>query len=158
MLYVNYTSTEKKRACHLLITPVCENCQHHIWSDLISYYYLSHFKIVCIFPGATWNSCLPKKLFLVYLYQPPNLHPTSQPEMIYLSFGRDWILGSGSAEFSGFPGGTSGEEATCRCRRCKRCWLNPWVGKIPWRGAWQLSPAFLSGESHGHRSLAGYSP
>ena len=29
-----------------------------------------------------------------------------------------------------------------------------WVGKIPWRRAWQLLP----GESHGQRSLAGYSP
>ena len=24
-----------------------------------------------------------------------------------------------------------------------------WVGKIPWRRAWQLTPAFLPGESHG---------
>ena len=41
---------KKQRACHLLLTPICENRQHHIWSDLISYYYLSHLKIVsCIF-------------------------------------------------------------------------------------------------------------
>ena len=26
------------------------------------------------------------------------------------------------------------------------------------RRAWQLTPVFLSGESHGQRSLAGYSP
>ena len=31
-------------------------------------------------------------------------------------------------------------------------------GKIPWRRAWPLTPAFLPGESHGQRSLAGYSP
>ena len=35
---------------------------------------------------------------------------------------------------------------------------NPWVGKIPWRRAWQPTPVFLHGESHGQRSLAGYSP
>ena len=35
---------------------------------------------------------------------------------------------------------------------------NPWVGKIPWRRAWQPTPVFLPGESHGQRSLAGYSP
>ena len=29
-------------------------------------------------------------------------------------------------------------------------------GKIPWRKAWQPSPIFLSGESHGQRSLAVY--
>ena len=34
----------------------------------------------------------------------------------------------------------------------------PGVGKIPWRRAWQPTPVFLLGESHGQRSLAGYSP
>ena len=33
-----------------------------------------------------------------------------------------------------------------------------WVGKIPWRRAMQPPPAFLPGESHGPRSLVGYSP
>ena len=28
----------------------------------------------------------------------------------------------------------------------------------PWRRAWQLAPVFLPRESHGRRSLAGYSP
>ena len=27
-----------------------------------------------------------------------------------------------------------------------------------WRGKWQPTPVFLPGESHGQRSLAGYSP
>ena len=34
----------------------------------------------------------------------------------------------------------------------------PWVGKIPWRRAWQPIPIFLPGKSHEQRSLAGYSP
>ena len=29
---------------------------------------------------------------------------------------------------------------------------------IPWRREWQPTPIFLPGESHGQRSLAGYSP
>ena len=29
---------------------------------------------------------------------------------------------------------------------------------FPWRKKWQPTPLFLSGESHGRRSLAGYSP
>ena len=33
-----------------------------------------------------------------------------------------------------------------------------WVGKVPWRRKWQLTPVFLPGESHGQRSLEGYSP
>ena len=47
----------------------------------------------------------------------------------------------------GFPGGTSGKELVCQCRRCKRSEFGPWVGKIPWRRAWQPTPAFLPGDS-----------
>ena len=36
--------------------------------------------------------------------------------------------------------------------------LIPRVGKVRWRRAWQPTPVFLPGESHGQRSLAGYSP
>ena len=57
-----------------------------------------------------------------------------------------------------FPGGASGEEPTRQRRRCKRLWLDPWVGKIPWRRAWQPTAVFLPGESHGQRNLAGSSP
>ena len=58
----------------------------------------------------------------------------------------------------GFPGGARGKELTGQCRRHKRLGFNPWVGKIPWRRAWQPTPVFLPGESHGQRGLAGYSP
>ena len=36
----------------------------------------------------------------------------------------------------GFPGGSSGKEPTCQCRRYKRHGLDPWVRRIPWRRAW----------------------
>ena len=58
----------------------------------------------------------------------------------------------------GFPCGTSGKEPTCQCRRLKRRGLHHWVGKIPWRRAWQPTPELLPGESHGQRSLVVYSP
>ena len=58
----------------------------------------------------------------------------------------------------GFPGVTSGKEPTCQCRRCKRCRFDPWAWKILRMRAWQLTPVFLLGESHGQRSLEGYSP
>ena len=32
------------------------------------------------------------------------------------------------------------------------------MGKIPWRREWQPTPVFLPGESHGQRTLVGYSP
>ena len=57
----------------------------------------------------------------------------------------------------GFPGGASGKKSTCQCKRHKRCGFNPWVGKIPWRRKCQPTLAFLLGEFHGQKSLAGYS-
>ena len=42
------------------------------------------------------------------------------------------------------------------CLLCRRPEFDSWLGKIPWRRAWQ--PISLPGEPHGQRSLAGYSP
>ena len=50
-----------------------------------------------------------------------------------------------SVHLLGFPGGTSGKEPTCQCRSHKGREFSPWVGKIPWRRAWQL------GTLHGGR-------
>ena len=36
--------------------------------------------------------------------------------------------------------------------------FDPWVEKIPWRREWLPTAVFLPGESHGQRSLVGYSP
>ena len=46
-------------------------------------------------------------------------------------------------------------ELAWQCRRYKRHRFDPWARKIPWR---QPNPVFLPGESHGQRSLMGYSP
>ena len=62
------------------------------------------------------------------------------------------------SEFKGFPGGTSGKEHACQCRRPKRHKFNPWERKILWRREWQLTLVFLPGESHRQKSLVGYSP
>ena len=43
--------------------------------------------------------------------------------------------------------GSVGVEPACQCRRHKRRRFHPWVGKIPWRRAWQAIPVFLPGES-----------
>jgi len=56
----------------------------------------------------------------------------------------------------GFPGGASGKEPTCQCRRHERPGFSSWIGKIPWRRAWKPTPILLPGESHGQRSLIGY--
>ena len=46
-----------------------------------------------------------------------------------------------------FPGGISGKELACQCRRLKRLELDPWVRKILWKRAWQTTPVFLPEES-----------
>ena len=58
-------------------------------------------------------------------------------------------------EWSRLPRYLSGKESACQCRRCG---FDPWVGKIPWRRKWKLTPVFLLRKSHGQRSLMGYSP
>ena len=52
------------------------------------------------------------------------------------------------------PNGLSGKESTYQWRRCG---FTPWVGKIPWRRKWQLTPVFLPGKFYGQRSPTGYS-
>ena len=47
----------------------------------------------------------------------------------------------------GFLGGTRVKELACLCKRLKRRGFDPWVGKIPWRRAWQSTPVLLCGES-----------
>ena len=51
----------------------------------------------------------------------------------------------------GFPGGASGREPACQCRRCERCGFSRWVWKI-WRRAWHPSPVIRQ------RRLAGCRP
>ena len=46
----------------------------------------------------------------------------------------------------------SGKEFACLFRRLG---FDPWVGKIPWRRAWQPTPVFLPGESHGPEEPGG---
>ena len=80
---------------------------------------------------------LPKTMSILPA-SPSNSHPV-------LSFARQSLHWASQ--------GTADKEPACHCRRqCKRCGFDPWVGKIPWRRAWQ----FMPGESHGQRSLVGY--
>ena len=50
----------------------------------------------------------------------------------------------------------SAENNLLQCRSHRRHRFDPWVGKIPWRRAWQPTPVSLPGEIHGQRSLVGY--
>ena len=43
----------------------------------------------------------------------------------------------------GLPWWLSDKEFACQCMRRR---FEPWVGKIPWRRAWQPTPVFLPGK------------
>ena len=81
--------------------------------------------------------------------------PGSSIHGIFQAGGLEWAA---TVCKMGFPGSASGKEPACQRRRLKRCRFDPWVGKIPWRRAGQPTPVSLPGESHGQRSLMGYSP
>ena len=75
--------------------------------------------------------------------------------------GHDWAsslsfqrIKSGIRKTMGCPGDLDSKESACQCRRPG---FDPWVGKLPWRREWLPIPVFLPGESHGQKSLAGYS-
>ena len=60
--------------------------------------------------------------------------------------------------FDGLLRWLGGKASTCHCRRHRRHWFDPCIGKIPWRRKWLSTPVFLPGKFHGQRSLAGFSP
>ena len=58
----------------------------------------------------------------------------------------------------GFPGVAVVKNLPANAGDARDTGSIPGSGRFPWRRAWQLHPVFLPGESHGQRSLAGYSP
>ena len=56
----------------------------------------------------------------------------------------------------GFPGGSEVKASATNAGDLGL--IDPWVGKIPLRRKRQPTAVFLPGESHGWRSLVGYSP
>ena len=58
----------------------------------------------------------------------------------------------------GFPWWLRSKESSCNARDARDTGLIPESGRSPWRRKWQPTPVFLSGKSHGQRSLTSYSP
>jgi len=57
----------------------------------------------------------------------------------------------------GFPRWPSGKESICQSEDIKM-WVRSLGREDPLEEGMQPTPVFLPGESHGQRSLAGYSP
>ena len=58
----------------------------------------------------------------------------------------------------GFQGGVSSKESAYNAADAEEVHSIPESGRFPWRREWQPTPVFLLGESHGQKSLVGYSP
>ena len=81
--------------------------------------------------------------------------------IFFLLILRDVSPGDGLhlAQSMGLPRWLSGKESACQCRTLRKHNLDLWKHrKIPWRRKWQPILVVLPGESHGQRSLVGYSP
>ena len=68
----------------------------------------------------------------------------------------DKIL-TNTQDLVGLPRWLSGKESTCNAEDTGDSGSVPGSGRSPCRRAWQPTPVFLPGESHGQRSLAGFS-
>ena len=56
-----------------------------------------------------------------------------------------------------FPGGSVVKNPPANAGDTGDTGSIPGSGRFPWRRKWQPTPVFLPGESHGQRSLVGYS-
>ena len=65
-----------------------------------------------------------------------------------------YVLFNSSYQEHGLPWWLSSKRI---CPQCRRCGIDPWVRKIPWRREWQPIPVFFPGESHGQRSSVAFS-
>ena len=94
-----------------------------------------------------WNSStgIPSSPLALFVVMLSKAHLTSHSRM-------------SSSRCYCFPGGTCGKESTCQCRRCKSCGFDPWVGKIPCRRKWQLTPVLMPRKFCEQRSLVNYHP
>ena len=86
------------------------------------------------------------------LKQGPGSTSKNLPNNIFEFFCRNQGLqGTGASPVA------QGQRIHLQCRRDRRGWFDPWVGKTPWKRKQQPTTVFLPGESHGQRSLVGYS-
>ena len=107
------------------------NCLLLLWRCI---FFSIHF-LPCKLPYISLPCKLPKNVFL---YLSPFLQMDTMTWISYLQWcACGW----------GFPGCTSDKEPTCQCRRLGFYFGG--TGRIPWRRAWQPTPAFLPGEFHG---------
>ena len=132
---------------------------HVSWLLMASCYYFKTYQdLTC-----TWDEDHYFSFFVLSIQSSPNLVISTNTFILLTFSGSEFRKGSAGWSLcgvrhwwkpGGFPGGSDGKNPLAM----RETWFDPWVGKIPWRRAWQPTPVFLPGESHGQRGLVGYSP
>ena len=108
--------------------------------------------------GKSWKDSLKKWDWLHPQICPQNWkEPTNGPLHLFIRHKLITSITKRCPSIRGFPGCINGKEPACQCRRHKRHGFDSWIGKSPWRRAWQSTQVFLPGESQGQRSPLGYS-
>ena len=122
-----------------------------------------------MFHSTTCPECSLEPTFMRHLLAFPCLRATGQ-QVLCTCLPVVWLTGSWPIHFRSQACSkcliiaakckdvSSAKEPACQCRRCKSTGLIPGSGRFPWRKAWQPTPGFLPGKSHGQRSLEGQSP
>ena len=108
-----------------------------------------------IHPGGVWKGWSPS--FLITRPFSWNVcHRNLVTRLLSFSSPLTWdCVWTKPPSLVGFPGDSLSEESACNAGdhlQCRRPKFNAWVGKIPWRRAWQPIPVFLPGEFHLHRT------
>ena len=134
------------------------NCFSHV--QLFATLWTVACQLLCpwVYPGKNTGVGCHTLLQGIFPTQGSNMQLLRPPQcrrILYRWATREALFIHASAHYWGLPWWLSGKESSCQCRRHG---FNPWVRGIPWRRKPQPSPVFLPGESHGKRSLEGYSP
>ena len=105
------------------------------WNYLLGFKFISKINWDCLSGNSTLNNNNKRTFILFIIY--PNYHNNQINSYCY--WASLWLSGKESACNAGDLGSIPGS------------------GRSAWRRKWQHTPVFLPGESHGQRSLVGYS-
>ena len=105
--------------------------------------------LICIYGGLTTSRYSTElgfwKNWIAYWFWKSLFFPCSvlTPVILMLPVLRSRIKYELVVQYNkGLPKWCWGWRTTCQGRRCKRPEFHPWVGKIPWRRAWQPLPHY----------------
>ena len=130
----------------------------HSWKDVVVVQSLNHIQLFATPWTVAWQASLSStvswsllRFMSIESVMPPTISSSVAPSSCLQSFPVSWLFESrgqsmgASASASVLPVNSQG-------------WIPLGLTGWTWRRVWQPTSVFLLGESHGQRSLAGYSP